>query len=281
MSFVACRHSKRGGAAVVGAVGATNAALVTRVSPYSTPLIAPFGCASVMDGFPETLPLVKSQEHKMFHYDASSNGPHEHESHAPTRGIAHLLTRAPRGLWGRRTDLWSLPSTFNCLPLRHYASKFTVTDSRDPIFTPPDFSSVERASNSPEANRAFSYFMVGATGVLGAMSAKSTVMNFLSSWSASSEALAMAQVEVDLSAIPEGKSVVIKWRGKPIFIRHRTPAEIEEAEGVELAELRDPQRDADRTQRPEWIVMLGICTHLGCVPLANSGDYNGWYCPCQ
>jgi ubiquinol-cytochrome c reductase iron-sulfur subunit len=164
---------------------------------------------------------------------------------------------------------------------RGYASKFTVTDSRDAIYADPDFLPVERGVNEPEANRAFSYFMVGATGVLGAIGAKSTVMNFLSCWSASSETLAMAQVEVDLSAIPEGKSVVIKWRGKPIFIRHRTASEVEEAASVNVAELRDPQTDADRTQRPEWIVMLGICTHLGCVPLANSGDYNGWYCPCQ
>jgi ubiquinol-cytochrome c reductase iron-sulfur subunit len=164
---------------------------------------------------------------------------------------------------------------------RRWASKFTVTDSRDALYASPDITSVQRNNADEETNRAFSYFMVGATGVLGAMGAKSTVLNFLTSWSASSEALAMAQVEVDLSNIPEGKSVVIKWRGKPIFIRHRTPGEVEEAAGVNVAELRDPQSDADRTQKPEWIVMLGICTHLGCVPLANSGDYNGWYCPCQ
>jgi ubiquinol-cytochrome c reductase iron-sulfur subunit len=88
-------------------------------------------------------------------------------------------------------------------------------------------------------------------------------------------------VEVDLSTIPEGKNVVVKWRGKPIFIRHRTAEEIREAEAVPLKELRDPQKDADRVQKPEWLVMLGICTHLGCVPIGESGDYGGWYCPCQ
>ena len=269
---------------IVGRWGATRGTgLAASNLAHSTALTSsvPVVSGSATRRLPRTLPPVDGharEEAEPFHYDASSNGPHEHESHAPHGKIARLLTRAPQGQWGRRTDLWQPPG----LACRHYgSSKFTVTDSRDPLFTAADFSPVQRASPSPEANRAFSYFMVGATGVLGAMGAKSTVMNFLTSWSASSEALAMAQVEVDLGAIPEGKSVVIKWRGKPIFIRHRTPAEIEEADAVDLAELRDPQRDTDRTQRPEWIVMLGICTHLGCVPLANSGDYNGWYCPCQ
>ena len=123
--------------------------------------------------------------------------------------------------------------------------------------------------------------MVGAAGVVGAIAAKSTAMNFLTALSASGEVLALGQVEVDLSSIPEGKSVIVKWRGKPIFIRHRTADEIAEAEAVPLSELRDPQPDSERAQRPEWLVALGICTHLGCVPIGDSGDYGGWYCPCQ
>lgn len=262
-----------------------------QISACTTLLNGPFSCFSATRGLPAGIVARSNvgKAHDLFTYDADSNGPHEHEHHAPKAPIAHLLTSAPQGGWGGCTELVplyrSLFSTrrplFNLHSRRHFASKFTVTDSRDAVYEAPDFTSVARPLNEPEANRAFSYLMVGATGVLGGMTAKSTVMNFLSSWSASSEALAMAQVEVDLSAIPEGKSVVIKWRGKPIFIRHRTPAEVEEAATVPLAELRDPQEDADRTQKPEWIIMVGICTHLGCVPLANSGDYNGWFCPCQ
>lgn len=152
-------------------------------------------------------------------------------------------------------------------------------------FSTPDFSetrtqpSVAGEQSSP--NKPFTYFVVGASGVLGGMAAKSTAMNFLSSLSASGDVLALAQVEVDLATIPEGKSVVIKWRGKPVFIRHRTPGEIEEAQAVDVSSLRDPQTDADRTKKPEWIVMMGVCTHLGCVPVADSGDFGGWYCPCQ
>ena len=137
------------------------------------------------------------------------------------------------------------------------------------------------ADDVSTANQAFTYLMVGGAGVAGAMGAKSTLMNFLGTLSASGDVLALAQVEADLRAIPEGRSVVVKWRGKPIFIRHRTPAEIEAARAVDLAVLRDPQADAERVQRPEWLVMIGICTHLGCVPIADAGDYHGWYCPCQ
>ena len=252
-------------------------------SPHTTTLTSLTPCSIPLNRLAPGFIHGTTKSHGLFDYDADSNGPHDHHHKASIRTIATSLTHARRGRWGTLTELACLPSVslFGGHVSRRFASKFTVTEGRDALYEAPDFGSVERAVNNPDSNRAFSYFMVGATGVLGAMSAKSTVMNFLASWSASSEALAMAQVEVDLSAIPEGKSVVIKWRGKPIFIRHRTAAEVEEAEGVELAELRDPQRDAERTQKPEWIVMLGICTHLGCVPLANSGDYNGWYCPCQ
>ncbi|OTA04013.1 hypothetical protein A9Z42_0045670 [Trichoderma parareesei] len=99
--------------------------------------------------------------------------------------------------------------------------------------------------------------------------------------SASADVLAMAKVEVDLNTIPEGKNVIIKWRGKPVFIRHRTQDEIEQANKVNVASLRDPQTDEDRVKRPEWLVMLGVCTHLGCVPIGEAGDYGGWFCPCH
>ncbi|KAI9293208.1 ubiquinol-cytochrome c r [Neoconidiobolus thromboides FSU 785] len=131
------------------------------------------------------------------------------------------------------------------------------------------------------ANRTFSYFMVGSTGVLAAAAAKNTVQDFLANMAASADVLALAKVEIDMNAIPEGKNLVIKWRGKPVFIRHRTADEIEDANNIDVSTLRDPQSDADRAKRPEWLVMLGICTHLGCVPLGEAGDFGGWYCPCH
>lgn len=95
--------------------------------------------------------------------------------------------------------------------------------------------------------------------------------------SASADVLALAKVEVELGSIPEGKNAIIKWRGKPVFIRHRTQDEIDEARQVDWKGLRDPQPDDDRVKKPEWLVMLGVCTHLGCVPIGESGDYGGWW----
>ncbi|KAG0100528.1 hypothetical protein BGZ93_010851 [Podila epicladia] len=144
----------------------------------------------------------------------------------------------------------------------------------------PDFSKYKSGSGD-STNRGFSYFMVGTTGALSFVGAKTTVADFLANMSASADVLALAKVEVDLNTIPEGRNVTIKWRGKPVFIRHRTADEIDEANSVNIAELRDPQNDAERAVKPEWLVMLGVCTHLGCVPIGEAGDYGGWYCPCH
>jgi ubiquinol-cytochrome c reductase iron-sulfur subunit len=143
----------------------------------------------------------------------------------------------------------------------------------------PDFEAYK--SKNPDNSRALSYFMIGGLGILSASMAKASVTNFLSSMSASADVLALAKVEVGLGSIPEGKNVIIKWRGKPVFIRHRTADEIEEAKAVDIKSLRDPETDEARTKSPEWLVMLGVCTHLGCVPIGESGDYGGWFCPCH
>merc|ERR1712029_1163899 len=107
------------------------------------------------------------------------------------------------------------------------------------------------------------------------------VNQFISSWSASQDVLALAKIEIKLGDIPEGKNMTFKWRGKPLFIRHRTAQEIEECVAVDPASLRDPQHDNDRVKDPEWLVILGVCTHLGCVPIANAGEFGGYYCPCH
>ena len=97
----------------------------------------------------------------------------------------------------------------------------------------------------------------------------------------SADVLALSSIEVDISSIAEGQSVTVKWRGKPVFIRHRTAAEIEAAQSVDVATLPDPETDAARAPKPNWLIVVGVCTHLGCIPLGNSGEYGGWFCPCH
>lgn len=126
----------------------------------------------------------------------------------------------------------------------------------------PDFSHYKKEKTSGEASRSFAYMMIGTTGLMTAAGAQATVTDFLANMSASADVLALAKAEVDMSAIPEGKNVTIKWRGKPVFIRHRTSSEIAEANEVNVTELRDPQQDAERVKNPSWLVMLGVCTHL-------------------
>ena len=92
---------------------------------------------------------------------------------------------------------------------------------------------------------------------------------------------ALASTEVDVSSVQPGNTITVLWRGKPVFIRRRTQDEIAEARSVKLEELPHPEKDEDRAKDPEWLVMLGICTHLGCVPLNDNGDYDGWFCPCH
>lgn len=171
------------------------------------------------------------------------------------------------------------------LQRRMYASKTAVSrrDEGGDVMTPPDQSSyMKNLSNYDEnASRNGAYFLVGAFGVVQAVALKNIVTDLVGTLSASADVLAMAKVEVDKSAIPEGKNLVIKWRGKPIFIRHRTAEEIAEAGTVNLAELRHAETDAERVKEPEFLVMLGVCTHLGCVPIGDAGEFNGWFCPCH
>ncbi|CAH0546359.1 unnamed protein product [Brassicogethes aeneus] len=138
-----------------------------------------------------------------------------------------------------------------------------------------------KSSDTEESRKNFTYLMAGGLSVGGAYGAKSVVTQFISTMSASADVLALAKIEIKLSSIPEGKSVTFKWRGKPLFIRHRTASEIAAEQAVAVASLRDPQHDNERVQNPEWLVVLGVCTHLGCVPIANAGDFGGYYCPCH
>lgn len=157
----------------------------------------------------------------------------------------------------------------------------TTSSIAKSTYQTPDFDDVLKEHGNSDKSRSYAYFMIGSMGLLSSAGAKSTVETFISSMSASSDVLAMAKVEVNLSSIPLGKNVVVKWQGKPVFIRHRTQGEIDEANEVQMNELKDPQLDSDRVKQPEWLIMLGVCTHLGCVPIGEAGDFGGWFCPCH
>ncbi len=124
-------------------------------------------------------------------------------------------------------------------------------------------------------------FLYVASGVVGAVGVTSTVWPLVDQMNPSADVLALASVEVDLSSIPAGQTIKILWRGKPVFIRHRTADEIATAVADNTSDLKDPENDQLRAERPEWLIMVGVCTHLGCVPLDQRGDFNGWFCPCH
>lgn len=129
-------------------------------------------------------------------------------------------------------------------------------------------------------------FIVVATYAMGAVGAAAVAWPLIDQMNPAADTLALASTEVDVSKIAEGQAITVTWRGKPVFIRHRTPDEIARANAIDGAELRDPQEDQARVQRPELLVVVGVCTHLGCVPLGQKtgdvkGDYDGWFCPCH
>ena len=124
-------------------------------------------------------------------------------------------------------------------------------------------------------------FLYVATAGMSAVGVAAMAWPFIDSMNPSKDVLALSSIEVDLSGIEVGQSITVKWRGKPVFIRHRTEKEIAEARAVAMADLPDPQTDEERAEKPEWLIMVGICTHLGCVPIGQQGEYDGWFCPCH
>ncbi|XP_051122262.1 cytochrome b-c1 complex subunit Rieske-4, mitochondrial-like [Andrographis paniculata] len=139
----------------------------------------------------------------------------------------------------------------------------------------------ERYPPGDPSKRAFAYFVLTGGRFVYASLARLLVLKFVLSMSASKDVLALASLEVDLSSIEPGTTVTVKWRGKPVFIRRRTEDDINLANSVDVGSLRDPQEDAIRVKNPEWLVVIGVCTHLGCIPLPNAGDFGGWFCPCH
>jgi ubiquinol-cytochrome c reductase iron-sulfur subunit len=129
-------------------------------------------------------------------------------------------------------------------------------------------------------------FLLISTTTLGVAGVVMAAWPFIDSINPAKDVLALASTEVDLSSVEVGMAITVKWRGKPIFIRHRTEEDIAAANDVNLADLRDPEADKDRVKKPEWLIMIGICTHLGCIPSGQNigdakGEFGGWYCPCH
>jgi len=119
--------------------------------------------------------------------------------------------------------------------------------------------------------------------MVGAVGAAAVAWPLINQMNPDASVLALSSIEVDLAPIAVGQIITVKWRGKPVFISHRTPKEIDEARAVKLSDLPDPQPDDARVKKghDQWLVLIGICTHLGCVPLGHEGEYNGWFCPCH
>ncbi|WP_062762087.1 ubiquinol-cytochrome c reductase iron-sulfur subunit [Falsirhodobacter sp. alg1] len=148
--------------------------------------------------------------------------------------------------------------------------------------------------SDPEGSRR--EFLYYATGCAGCVAVGGAAIPLVRQMNPAADTRALSTITVDVSGVERGQQISVQWQGKPVFIRRRTEAEITEARSVPLADLRDQRAenanissdadasDANRSLDPdgEWLVMLGVCTHLGCVPLGNeAGDYNGWFCPCH
>ncbi|WP_298295009.1 ubiquinol-cytochrome c reductase iron-sulfur subunit [uncultured Litoreibacter sp.] len=146
--------------------------------------------------------------------------------------------------------------------------------------------------HSGNTRRDFLYY---ATGAAGAVTAGAAVWPLVNQMNPSADVQALASIDVDVADVEPGTQITVKWLGKPVFIRRRSAEEIEEARAVALSDLPDPvaqndnlgseadAADANRTldEAGEWLVMMGVCTHLGCVPLGDAGDFGGWFCPCH
>jgi ubiquinol-cytochrome c reductase iron-sulfur subunit len=138
-----------------------------------------------------------------------------------------------------------------------------------------------RVRHDNNAFRTHNYAVIGGARFIGASIGRLVAVKFLAQMNPSADVLALASLEIDISNLKPGSAMIVKWRGKPVFVRSRTEEEIAAANEVNLSELRDPQTDADRVVKEETLVLLGVCTHLGCVPINGAGDYNGWFCPCH
>ena len=129
-------------------------------------------------------------------------------------------------------------------------------------------------------------FLLIATGAVGLVGTALAAWPFIDSMNPAADTLALASAGVNLMPVEVGQRITVVWRGKPVFIDHRSAEEIKAAREVDLAGLVDPQPDSARVKKPEWLVIVGVCTHLGCIPLGQKtgeprGPFGGWFCPCH
>ncbi|CAL0317117.1 unnamed protein product [Lupinus luteus] len=196
-----------------------------------------------------------------------------------------------------RSDSSSIQHSFSIPHFRGFATESLIHNKENSII--PDIPATIAAIKNPSSKivydehnyerlppgdpskRAFAYFVLSGGRFVYASLVRLLVLKFVLSMSASKDVLALASLEVDISSIEPGSTVTVKWRGKPVFIRRRTEDDINVANSVDVESLRDPQQDSERVKNPEWLVVVGVCTHLGCIPLPNAGDYGGWFCPCH
>merc|ERR1711937_93021 len=168
-------------------------------------------------------------------------------------------------------------------PLLPRANQLTVAQQSTNALAPTDHSydkPLEKLGDP--SKRAFNYAVLGGARFIYASATRLIAMKFIASMSASADVLALASTEVDLSKIDEGSGITVKWRGKPVFVRHRTEDEIAAVNKPGIVDkLVDKQEDSERVKDPAWLVTIGVCTHLGCVPISGAGDFGGYFCPCH
>merc|ERR1712046_166727 len=194
-------------------------------------------------------------------------------THKSAGTMAFIMRRA-----GRAMPLMRAPSKRVTMP----AITQAVRESTSSALASSDHSydyPIEKLGDP--SRRAFTYLVLGGARFVYASAARLIAVKFIASMSASADVLALASTEVDIGAIDAGSSVTVKWRGKPAFVRHRDDGEINSARKVPMENLKDPEKDEDRVKDAEWLVTIGVCTHLGCVPLAGAGDFGGYFCPCH
>jgi ubiquinol-cytochrome c reductase iron-sulfur subunit len=129
-------------------------------------------------------------------------------------------------------------------------------------------------------------FLLHTTVAVGAVGTAMMLWPLIDSMNPAADTLSLSTTEFSVAGVAEGSRIVVVWRGSPVFVSHRTAAEIDAARKVNVSELRDPQKDETRVQKPEFLIVSGVCTHLGCIPLGSKatdprGEFGGWFCPCH
>jgi len=221
---------------------------------------------------PDAFPYYVEDDHDHCPWDAPKPLPLPIPIHPQTN--ATLRKGLPSGA------LTATSSLFSGIQIRHYhPSKYPVPNYDD--YRKEWGKNPSPVESTADKKKTLTYLANGVALTTTLVATKHVARYLVGCLAPAPDVLALGSIEVELKDIPEGKSAMFKWRGKPIFVRHRTGDEISREQTVAVSELRDPQTDAERAIHPQWLVVIGVCTHLGCVPIANMGDFGGYYCPCH